>query len=330
MARHDKISVQLAKTGKSRIMSDFLKTFWQYLIPQHALSSMVHWLTTWENTWLTPFIVRQFVRLYDIDLNAAQRTNPEDYQSFNDFFTRSLKLDARPIEGGETILVSPADGKISQTSDILRNQLIQAKGFQYSLEALVGGDIALANQFYDGQFAVIYLSPRDYHRIHAPTDAKLLSMMYVPGDLFAVNPATVRTVPELFARNERLVLSFETEFGPMVLVMVGAIFVGSMETVFAGKITPPYSNTLQYWDYRGHGIHFHKGDEIGRFNMGSTVVMLHGKDRVKGLTAHVENTPVRMGQAIATLVRSDEVAIHCDTDTDAETLLNAETDLSDR
>ncbi len=299
-------------------MTDFLKTFWQYLIPQHALSSMVHWLTTWENTWLTPFVIRQFVRLYDIDLSEAQRINPEDYQSFNDFFTRSLKVDARPIEGGENVLVSPADGKISQTSDILRNQLIQAKGFQYSLEALVGGDIALANQFHDGQFAVIYLSPRDYHRIHAPTDAKLLSMMYVPGDLFAVNPATVRTVPELFARNERLVLSFETDSGLMVLVMVGAIFVGSMETVFAGKITPPYNNTLQYWDYRGRGIHFHKGEEIGRFNMGSTVVMLHSKDSVKGLTAHVENTPVRLGQAIATLASAEQTNTAIDTQSDSQ------------
>jgi phosphatidylserine decarboxylase len=296
-------------------MSDFLKTFWQYLIPQHSLSSFVHWLTMLEISWLTPILVRQFVRIYDIDLSEAQRSNPEDYQSFNDFFTRSLKVDARPIDCAEHSLISPADGKISQTSDILRNQLIQAKGFQYSLEALVGGDVALANQFYDGQFAVIYLSPRDYHRIHAPTDAKLLSMMYVPGDLFAVNPATVRTVPELFARNERLVLSFETETGPMVLVMVGAIFVGSMETVWAGKITPPYSNTLQYWDYRNSGISFHKGDEIGRFNMGSTVVMLHAKDSVKGLTAHVENTPVRMGQAIATLVNpSDNQASHEATD----------------
>jgi phosphatidylserine decarboxylase len=289
-------------------MSDFLKTFWQYFIPQHSLSSFVHWLTTLEGGWFTRIIIYRFIRLYDIDLSEAQRSNPEDYQSFNDFFTRSLKLDARPIDSGETTLVSPADGKISQASDILRNQLIQAKGFQYSLEALLGGDVTLANQFYDGQFAVIYLSPRDYHRIHAPTNAKLLSMMYVPGDLFAVNPATVRTVPELFARNERLVLSFETENGPMVLVMVGAIFVGSMETIWAGKITPPYSKTLQYWDYRTHGIQFKKGDEIGRFNMGSTVVMLHAKDSVKGLTAHVENTAVHMGEAIATLV-AEQVSV---------------------
>lgn len=285
-------------------MIDFLKTFWQYFVPQHSLSSFVHWLTQLESDWVVPFVIRRFVHAYDIDMNEAQRINPEDYRSFNDFFTRSLKLDARPIDCCETTLVSPADGRISQTSDILRNQLIQAKGFQYSLEALLGGDVSLANQFYDGQFAVVYLSPRDYHRIHAPTDAQLLSMMYVPGDLFAVNPATVRMVPELFARNERLVLSFATDSGPMVLVMVGAIFVGSMETVWAGKITPPYSKTLQYWDYRSHGIHFDKGEEIGRFNMGSTVVMVHGKDSVKGLTAHVENTPVRMGQAIATLVKS--------------------------
>lgn len=281
-------------------MTDFLKTFWQYLLPKHLLSSAMHWLTTRESAWFNTFVIRQFVAFYDVNLHEAERVNPEDYHSINDFFTRSLKLDARPIDASINSIVSPADGKISQTSSILRNQLIQAKGFQYTVEALLGGDISLAEQFYDGEFAVIYLSPKDYHRIHMPMDGNLLSMMYIPGDLFAVNPSTVRTVPELFARNERLVLSFDTDAGPMVLVMVGAIFVGSMETVWAGKITPPYSNTLQYWDYRKAPIHLAKGQEIGRFNMGSTVVMLHAKDMVSGLTAHVENTPVLMGQAIAT------------------------------
>jgi phosphatidylserine decarboxylase len=281
-------------------MTDFLKTFWQYLLPKHLLSSAMHWLTTRETPWFSTFVIRQFVAFYDVNLNEAERVNPEDYHSINDFFTRSLKLDARPIDPSSNSIISPADGKISQTSSILRNQLIQAKGFQYTVEALLGGDIHLAEKFYDGEFAVIYLSPKDYHRIHMPMDGTLLSMMYIPGDLFAVNPATVRTVPELFARNERLVLSFDTAAGPMVLVMVGAIFVGSIETVWAGKITPPYNNTLQYWDYRKAPIQFNKGQEIGRFNMGSTVVMLHAKDTINGLTAHVENTPVLMGQAIAT------------------------------
>lgn len=283
-------------------MTDFLKTFWQYLIPQHLLSQGMHWLTHLELSWLTPFLIRQFVKAYDIDLSEAERENPEDYRSFNDFFTRKLKQEARPIDTQTHNIISPADGKISQTGDIISKQLIQAKGIQYSLEALLGGDIALAEQFTDGKFAVVYLSPRDYHRIHMPMDGKLLSMMLVPGDLFAVNQATVRMVPELFARNERLILSFDTASGPMVLVMVGAIFVGSMETVWAGKVTPPYRNTLEYWDYRTDNLHFNKGEEIGRFNMGSTVVMLHPAQTVAGLTAHVENTPVRMGQPIATVV----------------------------
>lgn len=289
-------------------MTDFLKTFWQYLVPQHALSSAMHWLTQLEVNWLTPWMIHQFVKAYRINLEEAERSNPEDYLSFNDFFTRSLKVDARPIDSQTHSIVAPADGKISQTGYILRNQLIQAKGFQYTLEALLGGDIALANQFYDGQFAVIYLSPRDYHRVHMPLDGKLLSMMLVPGDLFAVNAASVRTVPELFARNERLILSFETAAGPMVLVMVGAIFVGSMETVWAGRITPPYSHTIQYWDYRHQQHSFAKGDEIGRFNMGSTVVMIYPQHRVAGLTAHVENTPVLMGQAIATVVEKSQIS----------------------
>ena len=281
-------------------MTDFFKTFWQYLVPKHFLSTLMHWLMNRETPWFSQFIIKQLVKVYGVNLAEAERTAIEDYRSVNDFFTRSLAADARPIDANTNSIVSPADGKISQAGTLKHNQLIQAKGYDYSVEALLGGDITLAKSFYNGDFAVVYLSPKDYHRIHMPMDGKLLSMTYVPGDLFAVNPATVRMVPDLFARNERLVLSFETAIGPMVLVMVGAIFVGSMETVWQGKITPDYGTSLKYWDYTDQSLHFAKGQEIGRFNMGSTVVMLLPANQTQGLTQH-DDTCVLMGQAIASI-----------------------------
>lgn len=286
-------------------MTDFFKTFWQYLVPKHFLSTLMHWLMNRETPWLSQFIIKQFVAFYGVNLAEAERSAIEDYRSVNDFFTRSLAADARPIDANMNSIVSPADGKISQSGSLKHNQIIQAKGYDYSVEALLGGDISLAKSFYNGDFAVVYLSPKDYHRIHMPMDGKLLGMTYVPGDLFAVNPATVRMVPNLFARNERLVLSFETAIGPMVLVMVGAIFVGSMETVWQGKITPDYGTSLAYWDYSDHSLHFKKGEELGRFNMGSTVVMLLPSDITHGLNQH-DDRDVFMGQAIASIGNKDE------------------------
>ncbi len=286
-------------------MTDFFKTFWQYLVPKHFLSTLMHWLMNRETPWFSQFIIKQLVKFYGVNLAEAERTAIEDYRSVNDFFTRCLAADARPIDANTNSIVSPADGKISQSGTLKHNQLIQAKGYDYSIEALLGGDISLAKSFYNGDFAVVYLSPKDYHRIHMPMDGKLLSMTYVPGDLFAVNPATVRMVPDLFARNERLVLSFETAIGPMVLVMVGAIFVGSMETVWQGKITPDYGTSLKYWDYTDQSLHFAKGEEIGRFNMGSTVVMLLPAEKTQGLTSH-DDMPVLMGRAIASMKKIDD------------------------
>ncbi len=293
-------------------MIDFFKTFWQYLVPKHLLSTLMHWLMNRETPWFSQFVIKQFVSFYGVNLAEAERKEREDYRSVNDFFTRSLAADARPIDSNENSIVSPADGKISQSGTLKHNQLIQAKGYDYTVEALLGGDISLAKSFYNGDFAVVYLSPKDYHRIHMPMDGKLLSMTYVPGDLFAVNPATVRMIPNLFARNERLVISFETAIGPMVLVMVGAIFVGSMETVWQGKITPDYGTSLVYWDYRDQALSFKKGEEIGRFNMGSTVVMLLPAGESHGLSQH-DDLPVLMGQAIASIGQmSDNTEQHAD------------------
>lgn len=294
-------------------MIDFFKTFWQYWVPKHLLSTLMHWLMNRETPWFSQLIIKQMVAFYGVNLTEAERTSAEDYRSVNDFFTRSLAANARPIDDHPQSIVSPADGKISQSGSLEHNQIIQAKGYDYTVEALLGGDISLAKSFYNGDFAVVYLSPKDYHRIHMPMEGKLLGMTYVPGDLFAVNPATVRMVPNLFARNERLVLSFETAIGPMVLVMVGAIFVGSMETVWQGKITPAYGTSLKYWDYTDQSLHFAKGEEIGRFNMGSTVVMLLSSGQSSGLNQH-DDTLINMGQVIAHAGNSYESRLPTDTD----------------
>lgn len=270
-----------------------LKVLPQYLLPQHVLSSTMHWLTTRETPWLKNALIKSFIRLYDIDLSEASISEPEAYRSFNDFFTRALRPDARPI--ADTPLISPADGTISQAGRIDQNRLIQAKCHDYTLEALLGGDAHYAEQFKNGAYAVIYLSPRDYHRIHMPCDGQITAMTYIPGDLFAVNPATVATVEGLFARNERLILRIETKTGPLCLVMVGALFVGSMETVWAGKITPPYRPTLHHEDYRDHPHAFSKGDEIGRFNMGSTVILLTPPGNHDALASLNAPTPIKMG-----------------------------------
>jgi len=274
-------------------LAHYLKVLPQYLIPQHTLSSAIHWLATRQTPWLKNTLIRGFIRLYDINLEEAAQPDPQVYPNFNTFFTRALKPEARPI--ADTPLVSPADGTISQAGHIDQNRLIQAKCHDYTLEALLGGDVHYAEQFKNGAYAVIYLSPRDYHRIHMPCDGQITAMTYIPGDLFAVNPATVATVEGLFARNERLILRIDTETGPLCLVMVGALFVGSMETVWAGKVTPPYRPTLHHEDYRDRPHAFSKGEEIGRFNMGSTVILLTPPGSHDALADLNAPTPIKMG-----------------------------------
>lgn len=280
-------------------LMDFVKVAPQYVIPKHTLSAGMHWLMQVETPWVKNNIIKLLSKIYKIDISEAQDEDIENYPHFNAFFTRALKADARPIDWNLDTWVSPVDGVVSQSTHIERNNIIQAKAQPYTVEALVGGDISYAEKFNNGEAAVIYLSPKDYHRIHMPIDAKLVSMTYVPGDLFAVNPATVRMVDGLFARNERLVIRFESEKGPFCLIMVGAIFVGSMETVWQGKITPDYEPTIQHWDYQEEDIRFTKADEIGRFNMGSTVVLLTPKDVLPELGKIQPNTSVKMGQHLA-------------------------------
>jgi phosphatidylserine decarboxylase len=278
---------------------DFIKVTPQYFIPKHLLSAMMHWFMQVETPWIKNGVIKLLTKIYGINISEAADEDIHNYPHFNAFFTRALKAEVRPVDTNENCWVSPVDGLISQATAIQGNKIIQAKCHEYTVEALVGGDIEYAKTFQNGDAAVIYLSPKDYHRVHMPVAAKLLSMTYVPGDLFAVNPATVRNIEGLFARNERLVIRFESEQGPFCLIMVGAMFVGSMETVWQGKITPEYAPTIQHWDYADQNLSFDKAEEMGRFNMGSTVVLLTPDGQLPELGKININTPIQMGQHLA-------------------------------
>ncbi len=271
----------------------------QYLIPQHLLSVAMHSLAYSKVRWFKNAFINFIVSRYKVNMSEAAETDLSMYPSFNAFFTRALRAGIRSIAGGDNIMTSPVDGVISQIGVIESGRIIQAKGRDYSVVELLGGDEELAEQFEKGQFATIYLSPKDYHRIHMPLAGQLKRMRYIPGKLFSVNPRTARAMPKLFSRNERVVTVFETEQGPLVMVLVGAIFVGSMETIWAGKITPPYSRDIKEWNYAGEeAISLDKGQEMGRFNMGSTVVLLLPKTMSSFNTDLVAGGEIKLGQAM--------------------------------
>ena len=246
----------------------------QYLLPQHLLSGIVFRLTRLRLGALTGWLIRGFIRVFQVDMSEARQPDPASYPSFNAFFTRALRADARPLEPAPGAIVSPVDGVISQLGNIESGRLFQAKGRDFGCAELLGGDAGLAACFDGGLFATLYLSPRDYHRIHMPIDGRLGSTIHVPGRLFSVNPTTAAAVPRLFARNERLVCVFETDLGPMALVLVGAIFVGSIETVWSGRITPPRGRQVLRTAAPDAMTTLVRGAELGRFNMGSTVILL--------------------------------------------------------
>jgi phosphatidylserine decarboxylase len=246
----------------------------------------------WGN--FTTWVIRRFVKRYNVNMSEAVHEDPAHYKSFNEFFTRPLKDGVRPLAA--STWVCPVDGAISQCGAIERDQIFQAKGHQYSTRALVGGDADLAAQFQNGHFATLYLSPRDYHRIHMPIAGKLLRMIHVPGDLFSVNPTTARGVPGLFARNERVVCEFETAQGPMVLVLVGATIVGSMATPWHGVVNPPRPGTVREWTYDDQDLSLRQGDEMGRFLLGSTVVLLWPKNTIALNPAWQAAQGVRLGE----------------------------------
>ncbi|HPU78985.1 archaetidylserine decarboxylase [Accumulibacter sp.] len=277
-------------------MSDRLAVLCQYLIPKQALTTLAGKFAESEAGSLSTSVIRWFVKRYGVDLSEAVDDDPVSYRSFNEFFTRPLRAGARPLANAD--FLCPVDGAISQFGRIDRDQIFQAKGHHYSTTALVGGDSALAARFEDGAFATLYLSPRDYHRIHMPVAGRLLRMMHVPGTLFSVNPTTARGVPGLFARNERVVCVFEAEFGCFILILVGATIVGSMATVWHGTVNPSRSKEIRQWYYADQQIRLHKGQEMGRFLLGSTVVMLFPKNVLRFNTDWVPERPIRMGEAM--------------------------------
>ncbi len=274
----------------------------QYFLPKKALTAFAGLVAGARAGRITTGLIRWFIGKYQV--NMAEAANPDigSYATFNEFFTRALRPGARPLASAD--FVSPVDGAISQFGRIEEDQIFQAKGHNYLTVALVGGDRELAEQFRHGSFATLYLSPRDYHRVHMPCDGRLMRMIYVPGALFSVNPTTARGVPNLFARNERVVCVFEGAQGPFVMVLVGATIVGSMQTVWHGVINPPRTGRLREWRYDKQHLVLKKGEEMGRFLLGSTVVMLFRKDTLAFAPAWQPAGAVRLGEAMANLAPS--------------------------
>jgi phosphatidylserine decarboxylase len=275
-------------------VSDRLAVLPQYLLPKKALTAFAGFVAAAQWGGMTTSLIQWFVKRYQV--NMAEAANPDiaSYASFNEFFTRPLKAGARPLAAAD--FICPVDGAISQLGAIEKDQIFQAKGHHYSSTALVGGDAALAAQFDNGTFATIYLSPRDYHRIHMPCDGRLTRMIYVPGDLFSVNPTTARGVSGLFARNERVVCVFASDHGPFVLTLVGATIVGSMATVWHGVVNPPRRPDICEWHYEEGAVSLRKGEEMGRFLLGSTVVMLFPANKVAFNPKWSAEQPVRLGE----------------------------------
>lgn len=279
-------------------LTDTLFVASQYITPHHGLSRAVGALASSQQSWLKNAAIKRFIRAFDVNMDEAERQHPSDFSCFNDFFTRELKAGARPIAQGENTLVSPADGVISQMGRINGEAIFQAKGHDFTVTDLLGGDARRAEPFANGEFATIYLSPKDYHRVHMPTQGKLREVVYVPGKLFSVNPTTASAVPRLFARNERLVAIFDTPTGPMAMVLVGAMIVAAIETVWSGLVTPP-KRELRVTPYPAPDVQLAKGAEMGRFLLGSTVILCFGENSVNWQADLEAGSAIRMGQALA-------------------------------
>ena len=280
-------------------MSDRLAVLPQYLLPKGALTNFAGRIAGAKGGAMTTRLIRWFVGRYNVNMNEALDPDITHYTSFNDFFTRALRPDARPLAKAD--YVCPVDGRISQFGNIDKDQIFQAKGHNFSTTALVGGDATLAARFDHGSFANLYLSPRDYHRIHMPCDGRLTRMIYVPGELFSVNPTTARGIPGLFARNERVVCVFDTANGPFVMTLVGATIVGSMATVWHGVVNPPRTGQVRDWSYANDNVVLKQGEELGRFLLGSTVVMLFPKDTVAFNANWQPAGPVQLGEVMGNL-----------------------------
>ncbi|WP_058912496.1 archaetidylserine decarboxylase [Entomohabitans teleogrylli] len=284
-------------------MLNNIKLSLQYILPKLWLTRLAGWGARKRAGWLTKLVIDLFVKYYKVNMDEAQRSDTASYRTFNDFFVRPLREEVRPVNTDPNVLVMPADGVISQLGAIAHDKIMQAKGHDYTLEALLAGNYGMAEKFRDGTFVTTYLSPRDYHRVHMPCNGILREMIYVPGDLFSVNHLTAQNVPNLFARNERVICLFDTEFGPMVQILVGATIVGSIETVWAGTITPPREGIIKRWTWPAGeeegSIALLKGQEMGRFKLGSTVINLFTPGKVT-LASHLESLSVtRLGEPLA-------------------------------
>lgn len=283
---------------------DKFKIAMQYAMPKHFISRMVGKLAAAKAGGVTTALIKLFIKQYKIDMSEAKYPDPAHYKTFNEFFTRPLKEGIRPLAEEKDIIAHPVDGAISQLGDVVDGQIIQAKGHDYSLQALLGGNEDDTVPFLGGKFATIYLAPKDYHRIHMPIDGTLSKMIYVPGDLFSVNPLTAQNVPNLFARNERVVAIFETDIGPLAMVLVGATIVASIETIWAGTVTPPAGKDVFSWNYPTKGdnaITLKKGEEMGRFKLGSTVILAWGANQAEFLSDQHPEIVTRMGTPFATI-----------------------------
>jgi phosphatidylserine decarboxylase len=282
-------------------VSDRIPVLPQYVLPKQALTTFGGWIANARWGRVTTAIIRWFVGKYGVDMSEAEKPDIESYATFNAFFTRALRPGVRPLAPAD--FICPCDGTISQFGAIDDDRIIQAKRHDYSTVALVGGDRRLAEHFQHGSFATLYLSPKDYHRVHMPCAGRLIRMIFVPGTLFSVNPVTARGVPELFARNERVVCVFVTEHGPFVLVLVGATIVGSMETVWHGVVNPPGTREVREWQYRDGDHVFEKGDEMGRFSLGSTIVLLFPREKLEFNPEWAPERQVRLGETMAVMKR---------------------------
>lgn len=274
---------------------------WQYLIPQHGLSRLMGALANWRCRRLKNWAIKKYIRHYKVDMQEAKIEDPTQYACFNDFFIRELKPELRPLATEPNSLVSPVDGCISECSKIDDKRIFQAKGQYYDLSALVG-DEALAKPFQNGEFLTAYLAPRDYHRIHMPITGTLEKMIHVPGKLFSVNPPTVACIPNLFARNERVVNIFSTEIGPMALILVGAVIVGGISTKWHGLVTPPSARSVSIWDYSDKNVQFGRGEEMGHFQLGSTVIILFAENKIAWSEKSKPEVPLKMGEKIGSIL----------------------------
>lgn len=280
------------------MIKDTLTTLPQYLLPQHTLSRLMSRLTHSENIAWKNFFIKQIIRHYGVNMDEALDSNIEAYQSFNRFFTRELKPGIRPLTTAQNAIASPADGAVSQAGAIAGDTIFQAKGKSFTAVDLLGGSGDRAAPFRDGVFATIYLSPKDYHRLHMPLTGTLREMVHIPGRLFSVSTATANVVPGLFARNERVAAIFDTAAGPMALVLVGAMFVSSVETVWHGVVTPPTVSAMQTWSYGNDAPTLQIGEEMGRFNMGSTIIVMFGNDRANWVDGMTAGKAVKLGEMI--------------------------------